>query len=61
MFSNEKDASALAEKRITIQYKDGLYEIGVPEEFLKLPEEAKAYLVTRLASALGVKEIIKIF
>lgn len=61
MFSNEKDASALAEKRITIQYKDGLYEIGVPEEFLKLPEEDKAYLVTRLASALGVKEIIKIF
>lgn len=61
MFSNEKDSSALAEKRITIKFSDGLYDIGVPGEFLKLPIEDRVYIVTRLASALGVKEILKIF
>lgn len=61
MFNNEKDFSALAEKKITIQFVDGLYKIGIPEEFLKLSVENRVYIVTRLASALGVKEILKIF
>lgn len=53
MFNNEKG--------ITIQFVDGLYKIGISEEFLKLSVEDRVYIVTRLASALGVKEILKIF
>lgn len=61
MFSNEKNSSELATKKISIQFYDGVYEIDVPEDFLKLPIEDRVFIVTRLASALGVKEILKIF
>lgn len=61
MFSNVNNSSVLATKKITIQYDNGMYEISVPEEFMELPIEDRVYIVTRLASSLGVKEILKIF
>lgn len=61
MFSNVNNSSVLATKKITIQFDNGMYEISVPEEFMELPIEDRVYIVTRLASSLGVKEILKIF
>lgn len=55
------DSSTTFEEKITIYFSDGRYNINIPDKFLSLPEEERAYLVTRLATTLGVKEIIKIF